>query len=77
MTGVHNRLPHVVCKVGPCPQKAASAEFVTVIHGDPDLGEERHQIDIALRRQHETKLQADGLTGTTTAYGDQAAERVP
>ena len=75
MLGVLNRLPHVVCEVGTCFTAAAYTEYVTVIPGNPDLRNERHQIDIVLCRQHEMEFQQSGLRGTVTAYGDQVTGR--
>lgn len=75
MQGVVNRIPNAICEVGTCFTVAAFSEYVTVIPGNPDLRNERHQIDIALCRQHETAFQQSGLIGTITAHGDQVAGR--
>lgn len=76
MTGIHNRLPDMICEVGTCFKRASFSEWVTVIPGDPALRHERHQIDIVLCHQHEAEFQESGLLGTVTAYGDQVAERI-
>ena len=74
MVGVINRVPHVVCEVGTCFTVAAFTEYVTVIPSNPDLRDQRHQIDIVLCHQHETEYQRRGLVGTITAHGDEVAE---
>ncbi len=71
MTGIKNRVPGVVCEVGTCSLQAAFTEFIRVIHGNPDLRDERHDIDLVLCHQHETEFQVNGLVGTTTAYGNK------
>jgi hypothetical protein len=75
MTGVVNRIPGVVCEVGTCFVTAAYTEYVTVIPGNPDLRNERHQIDIALCGRHDAEFEATGLRGRITAYGDEIVER--
>lgn len=75
MIGVPGRVPHVVCEVGTCFVEAVFTEHITVIPGSPDLRHERHQIDIALCRQHDADFEESGLVGTITAYGDEIAER--
>jgi len=71
-----NRLPHVVCEVGACFTAAAYTEYVTVIPGDPDLRNERHQIEIVLCRQHDAEFAVNGLHGIITAYGDEVVGQV-
>ena len=71
MTGIHNRLPHVICEVGTCIRQASFTEWITVIPGGPRLKEERHRIDIVLCWEHEDQFQRQGLRGVVTAYGDQ------
>jgi hypothetical protein len=76
MIGVLNRLPHVACEVGTCFTTAACTEYITVVPGNPDLRNERHQIDIVLCQRHDSEFQRNGLVGVITAYGDEVAERV-
>ncbi len=76
MVGVINRIPHVVCEAGTCFSLAAFTEYVTVIPGNSDLRDQRHQIEVVLCRQHEAEFQRCGLIGTVTAHGDEIAERV-
>jgi hypothetical protein len=71
MIGVVNRIANVVCEVGTCFTVAAHTEYVTVIPGDPNLRNERHQIDIALCQRHDSDFQQNGLVGIVTAYGDR------
>jgi hypothetical protein len=59
MPGVMNRLPHVVCEVGRRFTMAAYTEYVTVIPGNADLRDERHQIDIALCHRHDQRFSTD------------------
>jgi hypothetical protein len=75
MTGVKNRVPGVVCEVGTCVLQAAFTEFVRVIPGNPELRDQRHDIDLVLCHRHEAEFQENGLLGTVTAYGDEIARQ--
>jgi hypothetical protein len=75
MTGVKNRVPGVVCEVGTCFLQAAFTEFVRVIPGNPELRDQRHDIDLVLCHRHEAEFQENGLLGTVTAYGDEIARQ--
>ena len=71
MTGIQNRLSGVVCEVGTCVLQAAFTEFVSVIPGNPELRDQRHEIDVVLCHRHDAEFQENRLIGTITAYGDK------